>query len=89
MVPTRPALFKKKPPYMFEIIKTNYRPNLDMSRGVFGLPGRNKNEFYTKLTVVMCCQISARRSVAPSSGDFCRRPSPQQASEKDKELKKK
>ena len=60
-----------------------------MSRGVFGLPGRNKNEFYTKLTVVMCCQISARRSVAPSSGDFCRRPSPRQASEKDKELKKK
>ena len=26
---------------------------------------------YTKLTVVMCCQIVARKSVAPSSGDWC------------------
>ena len=28
----------------------------------------------TKLTVVMCCHIFKRRSVSPSSGDFCRRP---------------
>ena len=27
-----------------------------------------------KLTVIMCCLISDRRSVAPSSGDFRRRP---------------
>ena len=30
----------------------------------------------TKLTVVMCCHIFDRRSVAPSSGDFLRRPPP-------------
>ena len=44
-----------------------------MSRGVFGLPGKTKIKAYTKLTVVMCCQIRDRRSVAPSSGDFRRR----------------
>ena len=45
-----------------------------MSRGVFGLPSKNKKmKAYTKLTVVMCCHICDRRSVAPSSGDFCRR----------------
>ena len=44
-----------------------------MSRGIFGLPGRNKMKAYTKLTVVMCCPICDRRSIAPSSGDFCQR----------------
>ena len=43
-----------------------------MSRGVFGLPGRLKFKAYAKLTVVMCCQIFNRRSVAPSTGNFCR-----------------
>ena len=41
---TRPALYKKKPPNMFEMNKIMFRPNLDMSRGVFMLPGRKKNE---------------------------------------------
>ena len=54
---------------MFEINKIIFRPHLDMSRGVFGLPGKA----YTKLTVVICCQICDRRSVAPSSGNFRRR----------------
>ena len=31
------------------------------------------------LTVVMCFQIVARKSVAPSSGHFRRRPAPQYA----------
>ena len=31
-----------------------FRPHLDMSRDVCGLPGPNKNEADTKLTVVMC-----------------------------------
>ena len=38
---TSPALYEKKPAYMLEII---FRPHLDMSRVVFGLPGKNKNE---------------------------------------------
>ena len=32
-----------------------------------------------QLTVVMCCQIAARKSVAPSSGDLRRRPAPRYA----------
>ena len=43
-----------------------------MSTSVFGLPG-TKMKAYTKLTVVMCCPICDRRSLAPSSGDFRRR----------------
>ena len=43
-----------------------------MSRGVFGLPGKTKMKADTKLTVVLCCQIFAGKSVAPSSGDFWR-----------------
>ena len=33
-----------------------------MSRGVFGLPDKKQTKMkaYTKLTVVMCCQIFAR-----------------------------
>ena len=44
VVTIRPALYKKKPPYMFEMNKTMLRPNLDMPRGFFWFPGRNKNE---------------------------------------------
>ena len=43
VVTTRPAVYKKKPPYMFEMNKIMLRPNLDISRGIFGLSGRNKN----------------------------------------------
>ena len=35
-----------------------------------GILVKTKMKAYTKLTVVMCCQIVARKSVAPSSGDF-------------------
>ena len=34
---------------------------------------KTRMKAYTKLTDVMCCQIVARKSVAPSSGDFRRR----------------
>ena len=55
---------------MFEIDKIMFRPNLGMSREVFGLPGRNKSESLHKTD---CCNVLSdffRRSVAPSSGDF-------------------
>ena len=42
VVRTRPALYKKKPVYMFEMNKIIFRPHLDI--GVFGLPGKNKNK---------------------------------------------
>ena len=59
VVTTKPALYKKKPPYMFEINKIMFRPNLDMSRGIFGLPGRNKKESLHKTD---CCNVLS---------DFC------------------
>ena len=62
VVTTRPALYKKKTPYMFEMNQIMLGPNLDMFIGIFGLPGRNTNESLHK--------------TAPSSGDFCRKPSP-------------
>ena len=39
-----------------------------------GFLGKTKMKAYTKLTVVVCCQIVARKSVAPPSagGDRCR-----------------
>ena len=37
-----------------------------------GFLDKTKIKAYTKLTVVMCCQIFDRKSVAPSSGDFRR-----------------
>ena len=39
----------------------------------FGFLVKIKMKAYKKLTVVMCCQIVARKSVAPSGGDFRRR----------------
>ena len=51
-----------------------------------GFLGKTKMKAYTKLTVVMCCQIVARKSVAPSSGDFRRRPAPRYACGQDQEF---
>ena len=41
---TRPTFYEKKPPDMFKTNKIIFRSYLDMSRFVFWLPGRNKNE---------------------------------------------
>ena len=66
------------------------RPNLDTLRGIFGLPGgKSKMKAYTKLTFVMCCQIVARKSVGPSSGDFWRRPALRYACGEDQEFGRK
>ena len=45
-----------------------------------------KMKAYEKLTVVMCCQIVVKKSVAPSSGDFWRRPAPLYAGGQDQEF---
>ena len=47
-----------------------FRPNSDMFRGIFVLPGQNQNESLHKTD----CQIVARKSVVPSSGNFRRQP---------------
>ena len=45
---TRSAFYEMKPTYMREINKIIFGLNLDMSRGVFGLPGRNNYEILHK-----------------------------------------
>ena len=67
LVITTPALYKKKPECMFERKKIIFRSHLDMSRGVFGLPGKSNMKAEPKLTVVMCFH---RKSVSASSGNF-------------------
>ena len=71
LVRTRLDLYNKKPAYMFKMNKIIFRLHLDMSRGVFWLPGKKKAD--TKLTVVMCCQIFDKKSLASSSSVFWRR----------------
>ena len=61
------------------------RPNSDTFRGILGFLVKTKMKAYKKMTVVMCCQIGARKSVAPSSGDFQRRPAPRYACGQDRE----
>ena len=58
-------------------------PILTCLEAFLGFPVKTKMKAYTKLTVAMCCQIFARRSVAPSSGDFRRRTLPRLASGQD------
>ena len=64
-----------------------FRPNSDTFRGTFGLPGKIKA--YTKLTVVMYCQIVASKSESPSSGDFRGQPAPRYACGQDQEFGRK
>ena len=45
-----------------------FKPNSDTFRDIFWLPGLTKIKADKKLTVVMCCQIVARKSVAAISG---------------------
>ena len=62
---------------MFEINNIIFRPYLDMSREFLGFLAKTKlKSADTKLTVVMCCQIFDKKSVAPSSGDFRQPPVP-------------
>ena len=42
-----------------------FRPNSDTFRGILGFLAKTIMKAYTKLTVVMCCQIVARKSVVP------------------------
>ena len=51
------------------------RPNLDMLRAIFGLPGQNQNGNLHKTD---CC-----KSVAPSSGEFRWRPAPRYVCERE------
>ena len=66
---TRLPIYRKTPTLRFEMNWIMLTPNSETLRGIFGLPGQNQNESLQK-TVVMCCHIVARKSVAPSSGHF-------------------
>ena len=58
------------------INKIMFRPISRCLEAFLGFLVETKRKAYTKVTVVMCCQIFDRRSVAPSRGNFRRRPSP-------------
>ena len=53
-----------------------FNKEVELAHGWSVIKGANKMKDSTKLTVVMCCQIVAQKSVAPSIGDFRRRPAP-------------
>ena len=61
---------------MFEINLIMLSPHLDVFVDVCGLLINIKINADTKVIVVMQCQIFDRKSTAPSSGDFRRRPQP-------------
>ena len=61
---------------MFEINEIMFGPHLDLFIDVCSFEIDTKIKNYTKLTVVMLCQIFDRKSLAPSSGDFHQRPPP-------------
>ena len=56
------------------------------SEAFLGFLGKTKMKAYTKLTVVTRCQIVAKRSETPSSGNFWRRPAPWYACGQDQEF---
>ena len=49
-------------------------PNQKCLEAFLDLLVKTKMKAYTKLTVVMCCPIIARKFEVPSSGNFRRRP---------------
>ena len=77
---TTPATYKRSKPYVFEKNIVMFRPNLHLLiEGPEGFPVKTKIKADTKRTFVMCCQIFDKRSTAPFSGRFRRRPAPPQA----------
>ena len=69
----RPPIYRKTPTYRFEMNWIKFRLNSETFRGFLV---KIKMKAYEKLTVVMCWQIVARKSIAPSSGNFWRRSAP-------------
>ena len=55
-------------------------------KAFLGFLVKTKMKAYKKLTVAICCQIVARESVAPSSGDFRRWPAPRYVCGQDQEI---
>ena len=43
---------------------------ISSTEALWGFLGKTKSKAYTKLTVIICCQIDDRKSVALSSGKF-------------------
>ena len=67
----------------------NLGPIQTRSDAFLGFLGKTKMKAYTKLTVVMCCQIVARKSVAQCSGNFRRRTAPKYVRGQDQEFLRK
>ena len=61
-------------------------PNQTRLEAFLGFLAKTKMKSYTNQTVVVCCQIVARKSVAPASSDFRRRPVPRYVCGHDQEI---
>jgi hypothetical protein len=83
---TRPAIYKKTPHEDLKCTKLCLGPIQTCSEAFLGFLGKTEMKAYPKLTVVMCCQIVARKSVAPSSGNFRQRPALRYACSHDQEF---
>ena len=88
---TRPAVYKNTPLLRFEInrIPNSQFPIQTHLVAFLGFLRKTKIKAYTKLTVVRCCHIIARTSVAPSVGNFWRQPAPRYVCGQDQEFRRK
>ena len=66
--------------------KLCWGPIQTRSAAFLGFLGKTKMKAYTQLTVVMCSQIVARKSVAASSGNFRQQPAPRYVCGHDQEF---
>ena len=82
---TRPAIYKKTPHKDLKLTKLCLGPIKTRLEAFLGFLGK-KIKTHTKLTVVMGCQIVARKSEVPSSSDFWRRPAPRYVCGQDQEF---
>jgi hypothetical protein len=67
------SLLKETTRHVLKKTKKNLDSSYTCLEAFLGFLVQTKMKVYTKLTVGMCCPICDRRSLAPSSGNFCRR----------------
>ena len=84
---TRDQLCIRRQPHKYlKWTKLCLGPNQTCLEAFLGFLAKTKMKAYTNLTVEVCSQIVARKSVAPASGNFWRRPVPRNVCGHDQEI---
>ena len=84
---TRDQLCIRQHPYNYlKWTKLCLGPNQTRLEAFLGFLAKTKMKAYTNLTVVVCCQIVASKSVAPASDDLRWRPAPQKVCGHEQEI---